>query len=90
MAKEKEADIIVVMHHNLLDHSNILNDNFTIDHKDTVLEAFAKADLHLALSGHVHIQDIVSHEVETDDQDVHQFIDIATSAFPFIHKTMVF
>jgi 3',5'-cyclic AMP phosphodiesterase CpdA len=81
MAKEKEADIIVVMHHNLLDHSNILNDNFTIDHKDTVLEAFAKADLHLALTGHVHIQDIVSHEIKTDDQDVHQFIDIATSAF---------
>ncbi len=74
MAREKHAQIAVVMHHNLLDHSTAVNTGFTLDSNEKVLEVFKSNRLNLVLSGHVHIQNIQSSEGEDP------VYDIATSA----------
>ncbi|MEK4510751.1 metallophosphoesterase [Paenibacillus sp. FSL K6-2524] len=72
LAKDKNANIITVMHHNLIDHSDISSAGFTLNNADEVLDVLVKSNLSLVLSGHIHIQDIQS------EQNVY---DIATSAF---------
>ncbi|MEG0774309.1 metallophosphoesterase [Clostridium sp.] len=62
LAKSKDAEIIAVMHHNLLNHSSNITKGFTIDNSEEVIELFKQCDINLALSGHIHLQDIKSNE----------------------------
>ncbi|MCY6372228.1 metallophosphoesterase [Clostridium ganghwense] len=80
LAKENDAKIITVMHHNLLDHSKIIRAGFTINNNKEVLEKFSDLGLNLALSGHVHIQDISSYEKISKSNVSEKFFDIATSS----------
>ncbi|GFZ30823.1 serine/threonine protein phosphatase [Clostridium zeae] len=75
LAKEKGANIITVMHHNILDHSEIVRKGFTIDNNEVVLKNFKEDNLNLVLSGHIHIQDIAS-----DNKDKPELYDIATNS----------
>ncbi len=73
-AKNNNAEIVVAMHHNLYNHSDLLYKGFTIDNAHEVLEVFKECEFQVVLSGHVHIQDIKS--------DESNFIfDIVTSGF---------
>lgn len=76
MAKEKNAQIVTVMHHNLFNHSELLNSGFTLDNNEKALKIYQESDFPLVLSGHIHIQDIRSSGVEGNDT----VYDIATSA----------
>ncbi|HOK49080.1 MAG TPA: metallophosphoesterase [Sedimentibacter sp.] len=79
MAKEENAEIIVVMHHNLLDHSDIIWEDYTVDNNTSVLNTFHEIGIKVVLSGHIHIQDIKSHtSIETGNT----IYDIATSSLP--------
>jgi len=84
MAKEENAEIIVVMHHNLLDHSDIIWEDYTVDNNTSVLNTFHEIGIQVVLSGHIHIQDFKSHtSVETGNT----IYDIATSSLPvFTHQ----
>jgi 3',5'-cyclic AMP phosphodiesterase CpdA len=70
LAKEKNAQIITVMHHNLYNHSKLLNAGFTIDRSSEVLQVFQECDLKLVLSGHIHIQDIKAGDAEEPIYDI--------------------
>lgn len=72
LAKDNKANIITVMHHNLVDHSDLASSGFTLNNAEEVLGVLVKSNISLVLSGHIHIQDIQS------EQNVY---DIATSAF---------
>ena len=74
LAEENKAKIIVAMHHSLMDHSNLVNEDFTIDNSEEVLNALIDCHIQLVLSGHIHIQDI---KYYTRDEDT--IYDIATS-----------
>ncbi|HPB79688.1 MAG TPA: metallophosphoesterase [Sedimentibacter sp.] len=84
MAKEENAEIIVVMHHNLLDHSDIIWEDYTVDNNTSVINTFHECNIQLVLSGHIHIQDVKTHtSVETGNT----IYDIATSSLPvFTHQ----
>lgn len=84
MAKEEDAEIVVVMHHNLLDHSDIIWEDYTVDNNTSVLNTFHEIGIQVVLSGHIHIQDFKSHtSVETGNT----LYDIATSSLPvFTHQ----
>lgn len=71
LAKKEGAHLFAVMHHNLIDHSELASLGFTINNNEQVITAFKKAGINLVLSGHSHIQDIRSQD---------QMYDIATSA----------
>jgi 3',5'-cyclic AMP phosphodiesterase CpdA len=72
LAKKEGAHILAVMHHNLLDHSELSSLGFTINNNEDMIAALENAGINLVLSGHSHIQDIRSQD---------QMYDIATSAF---------
>jgi 3',5'-cyclic AMP phosphodiesterase CpdA len=57
-AKELGAQIITVMHHNLVDHSELLHVGYTLDNGDDVRSLFGTLGLNIVLSGHLHVQDI--------------------------------
>ena len=84
MAKEENAEMLIVMHHNLLDHSDIIWEDYTVDNNTSVINTFHEIGIQVVLSGHIHIQDIKSHtSVETGNT----IYDIATSALPvFNHQ----
>lgn len=75
LAKEKGANIITVMHHNILNHSDVIREGFTLDNSERALEVFKDNDLNLVLSGHIHIQDICS-----ESKDSTKLHDIATNS----------
>jgi 3',5'-cyclic AMP phosphodiesterase CpdA len=60
LAEKNNAKIVTVMHHNILNHSDVLYYGFTLDNSEEALEVFEECGLNLILSGHVHIQDIKS------------------------------
>ncbi len=75
-AKDNQAQIVTVMHHNLFNHSEVLYSGFTLDNNEEALKVFQEGGLNLVLSGHIHIQDIKS----SDDEGSKKIYDIATSA----------
>lgn len=60
LAKEKGATILTVMHHNLLNHSDVIQRGFTLNNNEEALELFQDYNVNLSLSGHIHVQDISS------------------------------
>jgi 3',5'-cyclic AMP phosphodiesterase CpdA len=71
-AKKAGAQIFAVMHHNLIDHSELSSLGFTINNKEQVTTKLKDAGINLVLSGHSHVQDIRLQD---------HMVDIATSAF---------
>lgn len=75
LADENHARLIAVMHHSLIDHSQILNKNYTLENSEEALKVFSKCGIEIVLTGHVHIQDIKSCQYEGKT-----LYDIATSS----------
>ncbi|WP_055665444.1 metallophosphoesterase [Desnuesiella massiliensis] len=75
LAKEHQAKLITVMHHNLLDHNNLLKENYTLDNNEDAIEVLQNCGVDLVLSGHIHIQDIALYK-----KDNKSIYDIATSS----------
>lgn len=62
LARDNNAQIITVMHHNFIKHSERLYKGYVIDNSDEVVPVFDKLGLNMVLSGHMHAQSIVSTE----------------------------
>lgn len=74
LARENNAKLIAVMHHSLLNHSNIVNDDFTIENNEEAVRVFQNCGIEIVLTGHIHLQDIKSHK-----ENGKTIYDIATS-----------
>lgn len=74
LAKENDAQIIAVMHHSLLDHNEVINENFTIENSQEVVDLLLSCDIQIVLTGHIHVQDIKYYEKNNK-----RIYDIATS-----------
>ena len=74
LAKENNAQIIAVMHHSLMDHNEVVNENYTIENSQDVIDLLLSCDIQIVLSGHIHLQDIKYYE-----RDNKRVYDIATS-----------
>ncbi|MFB9769364.1 metallophosphoesterase family protein [Lactiplantibacillus modestisalitolerans] len=61
-AKKQGATVIPVLHHNTMDHMMIHQD-YTIGYAEQVRDVFTKAGIKLALTGHIHAQNIASQQV---------------------------
>jgi 3',5'-cyclic AMP phosphodiesterase CpdA len=75
LAKEKGATIITVMHHNILHHSEVIQNGYTLNNSGQVLIFLKENNMNLVLSGHIHVQDISSDQTGTVP-----LYDIATEA----------
>ena len=58
LAKENNARIMAVMHHSLIDHSRLINQDYTIENNREVKDVLKNCGIDLILTGHIHIQDI--------------------------------
>jgi hypothetical protein len=56
------ARVVVVMHHNLVDHSELLHAGYTLNNSREVVTVFETLGLDVVLSGHLHIQHIARTE----------------------------
>lgn len=74
LAKENDAQIIAVMHHSLLDHNEVINENFTIENSQEVVDLLLSCDIQIVLTGHIHVQDIKYYEKNNK-----RIYDVATS-----------
>lgn len=74
LAEENNAKLIAVMHHSLIDHSKVVNDDYTIENNKEAIKVFQDCRIEIVLTGHIHLQDIKSHK--EDDKTIY---DIATS-----------
>lgn len=74
-AKKEGAAMITVMHHNMLHHSEVIREGFTLDNYEETLSLLKSNSINLSLSGHIHIQDIIS-----DQAPEAPFYDIVTNA----------
>ena len=61
-AKRAGADVIAVSHQNLHIHSELLYFSYQMYNADELLALYEKYDVKLSLSGHIHVQSIVSKE----------------------------
>jgi len=61
-AQRSSADIIAVSHQNLHIHNELLYFSYQIYNADELLALYEKYDVELSLSGHVHVQSIVSED----------------------------
>lgn len=77
MAKAKAAGArtLVAMHHNMVDHNPFISEGYTLYDAESALARFAEAGIDLALTGHVHVQDISEQATARG-----AFSDIATNA----------
>jgi len=76
LAKENNAELIPIMHHNLMDHSEVITDGFTVNNSKEILELFKKNEVEFAMSGHIHIQDISSKD------SVYDIVNSAFAVYP--------
>ena len=74
LAEENNAKLIAVMHHSLIDHSKVINDDYTIENNKEAIKVFQNCGIEIVLTGHIHLQDIKSHK-----EDGKTIYDIATS-----------
>lgn len=75
LAQKNHAKLITIMHHNLMDHSSVLSQGYTLDNSGEARKLFRELGLTLTLSGHIHLQDI-----GVDESSPSKLYDITTSA----------
>lgn len=80
LASQNGAQIVAVMHHNLLDHNEIIKKGYTVNNNQDVISALLRNDITTVLSGHIHIQDI-SH-YQQDSKQIHDITRSALSVYP--------
>lgn len=65
-AKRAGADVIAVTHQNLHIHNELLYFSYQLFNADELLALYEKYNVKLNLSGHIHVQSIVSNTTESD------------------------
>jgi len=75
IARDNNAQIITVMHHNLMKHSERLYEGYVINNYEEVVPLFDELNLNIVLSGHMHAQDI-----KYTEQANNTIYDIVTSS----------
>lgn len=65
-ANEADVMLLPVSHHNLLDESQIYEDDCTIEHSERLIELLEGWDATLYLSGHLHVQHYMNSDREFD------------------------
>lgn len=74
------ARIIAVMHHSLLDHSDFIQEGFTVDDNKQVMDTLLRNGIQVTFSGHIHIQDISGYT--QDGNSMYDIADSALSVYP--------
>ncbi|MDX9917599.1 MAG: metallophosphoesterase, partial [Gudongella sp.] len=80
MAEENDAKIIAVMHHPLLQHSLRNAQGSFLNNSKEIADLFKELNIKVNFSGHIHIQDIKSDNV--DNPELYDIVNSALSVYP--------
>lgn len=80
LAKKKGAQLVGVMHHNLMDHNDRIKKGYTINNSEEVIKLFKECDISFTLSGHTHIQDIKSNV--QGDKPIYDIVTASLGLYP--------
>lgn len=80
LAADNGAHIVAVMHHSLLDHSEFIQNGFTVNNNTQVIEALVQSGVAAVFSGHIHIQDI--RQYSADGTNIYDIAGSALSVYP--------
>jgi len=80
LARENNAQIVTVMHHNLIKHSERLYQGYVINNSEEVVPVFDELDLNIVLSGHMHAQSIKS--TEQKNNTIYDIVTSSMSIYP--------
>lgn len=80
LARDNNAQIITVMHHNFIKHSERLYKGYVIDNSDVVVPFFDQLGLNIVLSGHMHAQSIKM--TEQANNIIYDIVTPAMSIYP--------
>lgn len=83
LAEKNGAKLIPVMHHNLTDHSEVIQKGYTINYNQQVIDTLTAGNMDFSLSGHIHTQNIRAAE-STDGKKITDIVTNALSVYP--HK----
>ena len=82
LAKDNDAELVTVMHHNLMDHSEVVKDGFTLNDNQKVINNFLNDEIKFTLSGHIHVQDISSYKNPESSKNIYDITTGALSVYP--------
>lgn len=80
LAKEKNAKVIPVMHHNIMNHSEIIRKGYTLNNSQEALNLFQSYGLDLVFSGHIHVQDISSYK--NGEKPIYEIVNSSFAVYP--------
>ncbi|MBC1972776.1 metallophosphoesterase [Listeria welshimeri] len=83
LAEKNGAKLIPVMHHNLTNHSDVIQRGFTINYNQQVIATLTAGNMEFSLSGHIHTQNIRTAK-STDGKEITDIVTNALSVYP--HK----
>ncbi|MBF2483888.1 metallophosphoesterase [Listeria welshimeri] len=83
LAEKNGAKLIPVMHHNLTNHSDVIQRGFTINYNQQVIDTLTAGNMEFSLSGHIHTQNIRTAK-STDGKEITDIVTNALSVYP--HK----
>lgn len=83
LAEKNGAKLIPVMHHNLTNHSDVIQRGFTINYNQQVIDTLTAGNMEFSLSGHTHTQNIRTAK-STDGKEITDIVTNALSVYP--HK----
>lgn len=83
LAEKNGAKLIPVMHHNLTNHSDVIQRGFTINYNQQVIDTLTAGNMEFSLSGHMHTQNIRTAK-STDGKEITDIVTNALSVYP--HK----
>ncbi|MBC1288398.1 metallophosphoesterase [Listeria welshimeri] len=83
LAEKNGAKLIPVMHHNLTNHSDVIQRGFTINYNQQVIDTLTAGNMEFSLSGHIHTQNIRTAK-STDAKEITDIVTNALSVYP--HK----
>ncbi|AIQ48423.1 hypothetical protein R70723_22770 [Paenibacillus sp. FSL R7-0273] len=78
LAAEQGAHMVAVMHHSLLDHSDFVQEGFTLNNNGQAAAALIRNGITTVFSGHIHFQDIRS----SSGEDIYDIANSALSVYP--------
>lgn len=81
LASGKGANLISVTHHNIISQSKLFGKYYTVENSDEILKLFTENNIKTNLSGHIHIQNIASANI--DNKNINDIASSSLSIYPF-------
>jgi 3',5'-cyclic AMP phosphodiesterase CpdA len=82
------AQLLVAMHHSLLDHNAVINAGYTVEDSGTLANLFASLGIRSVFTGHTHVQDVA--QADTPSGRVYDLTTGALSVFPHHYAEVTF